>query len=132
MGNDERRRQVASDITVDFPEGTPTTLTIEQTIFFKDNVAIAHPNGNKSAPITALGSTVFFRKGHKPKDFGFPVAVRTGEEVITAAVLPTSDVYLGNDSHHAHAIAAMAVMARRWPQDCSVHQTWGFLLCLAQ
>ena len=37
--------------------------------------------------------------------------MRTREEVITAAVLPTSDVYLGNDPHHAHAIAVMAVMA---------------------
>ena len=59
MGDNERRPQVASDITIDFQEGTLTTLTIEQIIFAKNNVAIAHPNGHRSAPITALGSTVF-------------------------------------------------------------------------
>jgi len=63
-------------------------------------------------PITALGSVFFFRKGRISKDFGFLFAVKTGEEVTTVAVLPTSDDYLGNDPHHAHAITAMAAMAR--------------------
>ena len=30
MNDDEKRRQVASDIKIDFPEGPPTTFTIEQ------------------------------------------------------------------------------------------------------
>ena len=59
MNDDEKRRQVASDIEIEFPEGTPTTLTIEQLNFVKDNVAIAHLNSHRSAPITALGSVFF-------------------------------------------------------------------------
>ena len=60
---DAIRRQVASDIKIDFPEGTPTTLTIEQLTFAKENVATAHPNSHGSAPITALVSVFFFQKG---------------------------------------------------------------------
>ena len=59
MNDDEKQHQVASDIEIDFPEGTLTTLAIEQLIFFKNNVAIAHPNSHRSSPITALGSVGF-------------------------------------------------------------------------
>ena len=72
----------------------------------------------------------FFRDGHKPKDFGFPVAVRTGEEVIPAAVLPTSDVYLGDNPHCAHAIAAMAAMARVGLKVAVYIGKWAFYYAL--
>ena len=97
MSDNKRRRQVASDIKIGFPEGTQTTLTIERLTFVKDSVTTSHPNSHRSAPITALGLVFFFRKGRISKDFGFPVAVKTGEGVITAAVLPTSDDYLENN-----------------------------------
>ena len=70
MNDDEKRRQVASDIEIDFPEGTLTTLTIEQHIFVKDNVAIAHPNSHRGAPITALGSVRFLERDTNQKILG--------------------------------------------------------------
>ena len=68
MNNNEKRRQVASDIEIDFPEGTPTTLTIKKLSFVKDNVAISHLNSHGSASITALGS-VFFQSRTQIKRF---------------------------------------------------------------
>ena len=74
--------------------------------------SVCKRHGSQIKEFSASWFSGFFRAGHKSKDYGFPVAVRTGEEVITPAVLPTSDVYLGENPHHAHAIAAMAAMTR--------------------
>ena len=50
----------------------------------------------------------FFREGHHSKDFGFAVLVNTGARKLSRRVLPTSDKYLGDRPHYAHAITAMA------------------------
>ena len=70
MNDDEKRRQAASDIEIDFLEGTLTTLTINQHMFVKDNVAIAHPNSHRSAPTQPLCRWVFSEPATNQKIVG--------------------------------------------------------------
>ena len=80
MNNSEQKRQVASDIK------------------------------HKSTPITSLGSTGFFRDGHRSKDFGFPALVKTQKGKLSKGLAPTLDAYLKDAPHYAHIIVTMAAM----------------------
>ena len=110
MNDNKQKRQVASDITIDFTNRIQTILTILQLNFLKNNVVTTHPIKHRSTPITLLGSTGFFRDGHRLKDFGFGALVKTGKGKLSKVVVPTSDAYLKDAPHYAHIITAMATM----------------------
>ena len=110
MSGSEWKRQVANDISIDFTDIIQNPLTITQLKSLKNNMGTAHPNRPRLHPITALGSTGFFRDGHEPKDFGFLALVKTGKRELSRGVVPTSDTYLKDSSHYAHIITAMSAM----------------------
>ena len=67
MNENERKRQLANDITIDFTNSDQTALTIDELTFLKENVTIPHPISCRMPPITALGSGGFFKKGISQK-----------------------------------------------------------------
>ena len=54
MDDNKRKRQLASDITIDFIDSIQTSLTIEQINLLKESAAIAHSISHRLPPITRL------------------------------------------------------------------------------
>ena len=70
MGDDEKKRQVASDVEIDFPEGTPTTLTIEQHILSKPTLPLPTRIATEVHQSQLLGWWVFSEPDTNQKILG--------------------------------------------------------------